>query len=215
MQHEHKKWKFLIMETAARININGSADVPIVVGTTGQGNVNNGSSGGSVSTNSTITTHSSRANVIVPTEDLKIAMMNIYNDGVHVDPDAHEGYKVRKLVRSYLFNGLKFCTGEGRPSNTLKQISERIAVGKCHDRPDLTRNSYANHLMSKCGVDDKPSLESIGRRTRWWKTYGPQVQKEIRAKRSQINLKLRKHVVQGERSWKFCLRTIGYFNLTL
>ena len=128
---------------------------------------------------------------------------------------AHESDKVRKLVRSYLLYGLKFFTGEGRPSNSLKQLSERIAVGKCHDHPDLTRNSYANHLMSKCGVDDKPSLESIGRRTRWWKTYGPQVQKEIRAKRSQINSKLRKNVAQGERSWIFCWRAIGYFNLTL
>jgi len=192
------------METAARININATTAVPALVGTANQRNVNNGDSGGSVSTNSTLTMQSSRANVMVPTEDLKIAMMNVYNDGVHVDPDAHESYKVRKLVRSYLFNGLKFCTGEGRPSNSLKQLSERIAVGKCHDRPDLTQNSYANHLMSKCGVDDKPSLESIRRRTRWWKTYGPQVQKEIRAKRSQINSKLRKHVVQGERSWIFC-----------
>ena len=45
-------------------------------------------------------------------------MMDIYNDGIHVDPDAHESDKVQKLVRTYLFNGLKFCTGEGRPSNS-------------------------------------------------------------------------------------------------
>ena len=196
MQHEHKKWKVLKMETTPAIGINAPAAVPALVGASGQHNIINGGSGGSVSTASTITTQSSR----VPVEDLKVAMMDIYNDGIHVDPDAHEGYKVRKLVRTYLFNGLKFCTGEGRPSNSLKQLSERIAVGKCHDRPDLTKASYANNLMSKCGVDDKPTLESIGRRTRWWKTYGPQVQKEIRAKRSQINSKLRRHVVQGERS---------------
>ena len=196
MQHEHKKWKVLKMETTPAIGINAPAAVPALVGASGQHNIINGGSGGSVSTASTITTQSSR----VPVEDLKVAMMDIYNDGIHVDPDAHEGYKVRKLVRTYLFNGLKFCTGEGRPSNSLKQLSERIAVGKCHDRPDLTQVSYANHLMSKCGVDNKPTLESIGRRTRWWKTYGPQVQKEIRAKRSQINSKLRRHVVQGERS---------------
>ena len=196
MQHEHKKWKVLKMETTPAIGINAPAAVPALVGASGQHNIINGGSGGSVSTASTITTQSSR----VPVEDLKIAMMDIYNDGIHVDPDAHEGDKVRKLVRTYLFNGLKFCTGEGRPSNSLKQLSERIAVGKCHDRPDLTKASYANNLMSKCGVDDKPTLESIGRRTRWWKTYGPQVQKEIRAKRSQINSKLRRHVVQGERS---------------
>ena len=96
-------------------------------------------------------------------------MMDIYNDGMHVDLDAHESDKVQKLVQTYLFNGLKFCTGEGRPSNSLKQLSERIAVGKCHDCPDLTQVSYANHLMSKYGVVDKPTLESIGRRTRWWK----------------------------------------------
>ena len=195
-----KKWKVFKMETTPGIDINARAAVPALVGTADQRSIINGGSGGSVSTNSTISTQSSRANVLVPAEELKVAMMNIYNDGIHVDPDAHESDKVRKLVRTHLFNGLKFCTGEGRPSNSLKQLSERIAVGKCHDRPDLTKNSYANHLMSKCGVDDKPTLESIGRRTRWWKTYGPQVQKEIRAKRSQINSKLRKHVVQGERS---------------
>ena len=184
------------MNATPGIGINARAAVPALVRATGQHNIIDGGSGGSVSTASTITTQSSR----VPVEDLKVAMMDIYNDGIHVDPDAHEGDKVRKLVRTYLFNGLKFCTGEGRPSNSLKQLSERIAVGKCHDRPDLTKASYANNLMSKCGVDDKPTLESIGRRTRWWKTYGPQVQKEIRAKRSQINSKLRRHVVQGERS---------------
>ena len=188
------------METTPGIDINARAAVPALVGTTDQHNIVNGDSGGSVSTNSTFTTQSSRTNVLVPAEALKVAMMDIYNDGIHVDPDAHESDKVRKLVRTYLFNGLKFCTGEGRPSNSLKQRSERIAVGKCHDRPDLTQVSYANHLMSKCGVDVKPTLESIRRRTRWWKTYGPQVQKEIRSKRSQINCKLRKHVVQGERS---------------
>ena len=196
MQHEHKKWKVLKMNATPGIGINARAAVPALVRATGQHNIIDGGSGGSVSTASTITTQSSR----VPVEDLKVAMMDIYNDGIHVDPDAHEGYKVRKLVRTYLFNGLKFCTGEGRPSNSLKQLSERIAVGKCHDRPDLTQVSYANHLMSKCGVDNKPTLESIGRRTRWWKTYRPKVQKEIRAKRSQINSKLRRHVVQGERS---------------
>ena len=85
------------METTPRININARAAVPTMVGNADQRNVNNGDSGGSVSTNSTITMQSSRANVMVPTKDLKVAMMDIYNDGIHVDPDAHESYKVRKL----------------------------------------------------------------------------------------------------------------------
>ena len=152
MQHEHKKWKVLKMETTPGIDINARTAVPALVGTADWHNIINGGSGGSLSTTSTITTQSSRANFLVPAKDLKVAMMDIYNDGIHVDPDAHESDKVQELVQTSLLYGLKFCTGEGRPSNSLKQLSERIAVGKCHDRPDLTRNSYANHLMSKCGM---------------------------------------------------------------
>ena len=77
MQHEHKKWKVLKMETTPRININARAAVPTMIGTTDQRNVIKGGSRGSVSTNSTITMQSSRANVMVPTKDLKVAMMDI------------------------------------------------------------------------------------------------------------------------------------------
>ena len=54
--------------------------------------------------------------------------------------------------------------------------------------------------MSKCGLQPKPTLESIGSMMRWWKTYGPLVQKDICGKRSQVNLKLRRLVTQGENS---------------
>ena len=88
-------------------HLNAGAAVPVLVGT-GQ-HIIDGSSGESVSTSSTITdSQSSRTNVSVPVEELKVAMMDIYNDGIHVDPDDHEGDQVRKLVRTYLFNTLMF-----------------------------------------------------------------------------------------------------------
>ena len=140
--HEHKNRKVVKMAAPVPKNNEGAA-LPVLV-------VNQqaikGSIGGSVSTSSTFTdSQTSISNVTLPAGELKVAVMNVYNDGVHVDPDDHEGDKVQKLIQSYLFNGLKFCTGEGRPSNSIKQLFERIAVGKCHERPDLTEGNYANH----------------------------------------------------------------------
>ena len=83
----------------ADLGINARAAVPPLVATAGQLNIITGGSGGTVSTSSTITTsQSSRTNVSVPVEELRVAMMDIYNDGIHVDPDADKGDKVQKLV---------------------------------------------------------------------------------------------------------------------
>ena len=102
------------METTPRININARAAVPTLVGTADQRNIINCGSGGSVSTNSTITMQSSRANVMVPTKDLKVAMMDIYNDGIHVDPDAHESDKVRKIGANLFIQWLKILYRRGK-----------------------------------------------------------------------------------------------------
>ena len=85
--------------TTTDLGINACAAVTPLVATAGQLNISTGGSRGSVSTSSTITTsQSSRTNVSVPVEELKVAMMDIYNDGIHVDPDADKGDKVQKLV---------------------------------------------------------------------------------------------------------------------
>ena len=168
--------------------------VPAVVGASSVG----GSSLGGASALTAVTTESNGRGEIVGSQQLYDRMMHWYNDGVHVDPDDHETDKIRKLTRDTLFKGLKFCTGEGRPTGSLKQRAEKFIVGKCHERLDLTKGSYANHLMAKCGLEFKGTYDSIKSRTKWWKTYQHCVKNEVRSKRSQVNSKIRTLVTQGK-----------------
>ena len=167
--------------------------LPDLVGTNSIG----GSVGGA-SALTTVTNESNDRGEIVGSQQLYDRMMHWYNDGVHVDPDDHETDKIRKLTRDTLFKGLKFCTGEGRPTGSLKQRAEKFIVGKCHERLDLTKGSYANHLMAKCGLEFKGTYDSIKSRTKWWKTYQHCVKNEVRSKRSQVNSKIRTLVTQGK-----------------
>ena len=178
-------------------NICGMADsngLPEVVGTSSiSGSV------GVASALTAVTNESNERGEVISSQQLYDRMMHWYNDGVHVDPDDHETGKVRNITRKILFKGLKFCTGEGRPTTgSLKQRAEKFVVGKCHERPDLTKGNYANHLMTKCGFEFKGTYDSITCRTKWWKTYQHCVRNEIRSRRSQVNSRMRALVTQGK-----------------
>ena len=72
-------------------------------------------------------------------EDLLIALIAIYDNGIYIEPDFHETDKIRKITREYLFPGSKFCLGEGRPNNAKYVLSDKKLFGKFHERPDLTK----------------------------------------------------------------------------
>jgi hypothetical protein len=157
--------------------------------------------GGSIDGASALTTVTNESNgrgEVISSQQLYDRMIHWYNDGVNVDPDDHEADKVRNITRKTLFKGLKFCTGEGRPTGSLTRGAEQFIVGKCHERPDLTKGNYANHLMTKCGFEFKGTYDSIKERTKWWKTYQHCVRNEIRSKRSQVNSRMRALVTQGK-----------------
>ena len=152
-------------------------------------------------TKSTLTGESATAiRDIASDEDMLIALTAIYDNGIYIEPDLHETDKIRKITREYLFPGLKFCLGEGRPNNAKYVLSDKELFGKCHERPDLTKKNYANKVKTSCGIDVAPTLTNIKERAQWWKTYNRIILLEIRRKRSQMNTKIKTTIYQGKKA---------------
>ena len=49
-------------------------------------------------------------------------MMDIYNDGIHVDPDAHESDKVRKIGANLFIQWLKILYRRGKTIYILRGL---------------------------------------------------------------------------------------------
>ena len=77
---------------------------------------------------------------------------------------------------------MKFVKGEGsvpthKKDNKSRQL-KNLMFGKCHERPDLTRQSgYECQILKMVGLDECDT--SLVRRTLWWKTYNSYIHQEI------------------------------------
>ena len=126
-------------------------------------------------------------------------------DGIYLsaqwnDEDEYEVTKLRQVIRNHIFKHVKFVKGEGavptqKKDNKSRQL-KKLLFGKCHERPDLTRQSgYECQILRIVGMSYEDT--SITRRALWWKTYNTYVHQEIRQLRGRMNAGIKLSIMQG------------------
>lgn len=116
------------------------------------------------------------------------------------DEDEYEITKIRQVIRNHIFKHVKFVKGEGsvpthKKDNKSRQL-KNLMFGKCHERPDLTRQSgYECQILKMVGLDEHDT--SLVRRALWWKTYNSYIHQEIRQLRGRMNAGIKTSIAEG------------------
>ena len=127
------------------------------------------------------------------------------------DEDEYEVTKIRQVIRNHIFKHVKFVKGEGsvatnRKDNRSRQL-KNLMFGKCHERPDLTRQSgYENQILKLVGLGEHDT--SFVKRALWWKTYNNYIHQEIRQLRGRMNAGIKSSISEGNND-------ITYINIEL
>ena len=116
------------------------------------------------------------------------------------DEDEYEITKIRQVIRNHIFKHVKFVKGEGSVPTHKKDTKSRqlknLMFGKCHERPDLTRQSgYECQILKMVGLDEHDT--SLVRRALWWKTYNSYIHQEIRQLRGRMNAGIKTSIAEG------------------
>ena len=133
-------------------------------------------------------------------EEKKRKIDGIYLSAQWNDEDEYKVTKIRQVIRNHIFIHVKFVKGEGtvptqKKDNKSRQL-KKLLFGKCHERPDLTRQSgYECQILRMVGMSQQDT--SITRRALWWKTYNTYVHQEIRQLRGRMNAGIKLSIIQG------------------
>ena len=119
-----------------------------------------------------------------------------------IDEDEYKITKLRQVIRNHIFKHVKFVKGEGslptRKKDRKSQNLKKLILGKCHERPDLTRLAgYECQILKLVGLNIEGT--SVSRRALWWKTYNVYVHQEIRQLRGRMNSGMKLSILEGKR----------------
>ena len=133
------------------------------------------------------------------------------------DEDEYEITKIRQVIRNHIFKHVKFVKGEGSVPTQKKDTKTRqlknLMFGKCHERPDLTRQSgYECHILKMVGLDEHDT--TLVRRALWWKTYNSYIHQEIRQLRGRMNAGIKTSIAEGIIEFVLVTGCIYVYHLT-
>ena len=133
------------------------------------------------------------------------------------DEDEYEITKIRQVIRNHIFKHVKFVKGEGSVPTQKKDTKTRqlknLMFGKCHERPDLTRQSgYECQILKMVGLDEHDT--TLVRRALWWKTYNSYIHQEIRQLRGRMNAGIKTSIAEGTVRVVLEMGCIYVYNLT-
>ena len=105
------------------------------------------------------------------------------------------------MIRNHIFKHVKFVKGEGSRPGAKRDIRKKqckdLVLGKCHERPDLTKSTgYECEIMRLVGLTNENS--SITTRALWWKTYNQYIHHEIRQLRGRMNACMKACITDGK-----------------
>ena len=133
--------------------------------------------------------------------DKKRRIETVYSNGQWKDEDEYEIAKIRQVIRNHIFKHVKFVKGEGSRPGAKRDIRKKqckdLVLGKCHERPDLTKSTgYECEIMRLVGLTNENL--SITTRALWWKTYNQYIHHEIRQLRGRMNACMKASITDGK-----------------
>ena len=109
---------------------------------------------------SNISEYSTNTDVALIINEKKRKIEDVYSSKQWKEEEEYEVTRLCLVIRNHIFRHVKFIKGEGAKKTDKGTKKNNSNLGKCHERPDLTKTSrYEYVIMDLVGLsNDKVTL---------------------------------------------------------